>query len=296
MANADAAHPSMAQIRAGQDLELNLRRQLAARRFYRRGKAIHFVGGTVSVALALVSPVVLLLAPGLGPALGATAGAWIFLTRLLLEPLKREAQLKGACAQELFDCAVLGIGWNDSLIQPVAEEEIRRASGDMAAVEKVRNWYPAGVDSPWPRGVLVSQRANAVWARRQHRAYARVLTTVALGWGSLGIVVAIGHSAALAQYLVSIALPSLPALLDAVETSRRHSQAGDRRQLVEHHADRLLHLNQVEDRDLREIQDQLFCLRRDGPLVPDWFYKLIRSDYEDDMQYAADRVTKLTDC
>jgi hypothetical protein len=277
----------MSDIGVAQDLDVNLRRQLAARQFYSIGKWFHFGGASLAVALALVAPVVLLFAPDLGPTLGAIAGVWIFASRLILEPRKQEQQRKGAVAQEMFDCVVAELEWNDALVRRLSEEEIRRASGSMERAPEVRGWYPAEADLGWPSSVLVCQRSNAVWGRRQHRAYGQLLAGVAVGWGVIGILVAVAHGASLAEYLTTIALPSLPAVLDASEVSRLHGQAADKRGHLEAQIDQMVRAGATTAHELREIQDQLFSLRRDAPLVPNWFYKLLKADYEADMRYAA---------
>jgi hypothetical protein len=276
----------MSEIGAAQDRDINLHRQLAARHFYRIGKRLHFGGTSLAVALALASPLVLLYRPSLGPTLGAIAGVWIFVSRLVLEPFKQRSQLKGAKAQELFDCAVLGLNWNESLAKPLAAEEIRKASRSKDGVDKVKSWYPTSNEMQWPRSVLTCQRSNAVWARRQHEAYGLLLWVLAAGWFVVGVVVAVAHGASLGEYLVTIALPSLPALLDASDMSRGHTRAAASRQLLEDQTDSLLG-GAVTDLDLREVQDQLFSLRNDPPLIPEWFYKLVKPSYESDMQYAA---------
>lgn len=275
-----------------QNNEDSLRRRLAASHFYKIGKWLHRGGTSFTVTLALASPLVLLFRPGLGPILGAFAGLWIFASRLILEPFKREFQLKGATAQEQFDCVVLGVDWNDSLVRRLSDEEIRAASRSRTGVTEARDWYPTDEDMAWPTSVLMCQRSNAVWARRQHRAYGRLVVFAALAWAVFGIVVAVADAASLSAYLVTIALPSLPAFLDASEVYQGHAAAASSRQLLEDQTDALLASGAAGRQDLREIQDQLFNLRREAPLVPEWFYKRIRSTYEEDMRYAARQAAK----
>ena len=179
----------MTRIGEVQNQEPNLRRYLAAGHYYGLAKWFHFGGLWITVVLALVSPFVLVFKPDFGPTLGAIAGAWLFASRLLLEPIKRDLQLKGATAQEMFDCDIFGLKWNDTLVKRLSEEEIRGASGSMRRADEVRDWYPAGENMDWPRSVLVCQRSNAVWARRQHRAFAWVLYVAAGGWAAVGVVV-----------------------------------------------------------------------------------------------------------
>jgi hypothetical protein len=284
--------PTMSQIRETQNAEDSLRSRIAANHFYQRASWIHFGGASLTIILALASPFVLLFRPGWGPMLGAIAGAWIFASRIVLEPAKRDFQLKGATAQERFDCAVLALDWNDSLVRRLSEEEVRAASRSMKNREKSRDWYPAQVELAWPRSVLLCQRANTVWARRQHRWYARVVIGLTVGWAVFGVLTAVLHSASLGEYLVTILLPSLPAFLDASELSRVHAAAASARQLVEDQADAFFQSGSPSHQDLREIQDQLFNLRREAPLVPQWFYKMIRPGFEEDMQFAAEQLAK----
>jgi hypothetical protein len=280
------SEPSMAEIGVRQARDVNVRRQITARHFYKVAKIVHFGGLSLAIVLALVSPVVLLYEPDLGPTLGAIAALWIFVARLVLEPIRQAYQLKGATAQELFDCNVLGIGWNDALARRLADEEIRQASKSLRNAD--RRWYPADEAVPWPTSVLVCQRSNAVWARRQHVAYGWLLGGAAVIWVVLGIIIAVLHKASLGEYLTTVALPSLPAVLDAAEMSRGHRHAAGRRQELEDRADAALRSG-AASQDLREIQDQLFELRKDAPLVPQWFYNLIKPTYEEGMRYAAER-------
>jgi hypothetical protein len=282
----------MAVIRETQNEQESLRDRIAANHFYRNAKWIHFTGATVAILMAIASPFVLLFEPGWGPTLGAIGGLWIFVSRVVLEHLTREYKLNGAVAQERFDCRVLGFEWNDSLAGRLSDEEIRAASRSMKNAENARDWYPAADDHPWPQSVLICQRANTVWARRQHRTYSRVVIVGAVVWFVVGLIVAGADSASLTAYLVTILLPSLPAFLDTLELSRSHAAASGARRIVEDQTNRFLDNGDATYSDLREIQDQMFNLRRDAPLVPQWFYDLIRPGYEDDMQFAAGKAAK----
>jgi hypothetical protein len=283
-----AAEPDMDAIAALQSEETNLSRQLAARRYFQDAKRLQRGGSAVVSLLAFSSPFVLLAKPDLGPLLAAFAGLWIFLARFVFERFKRDSILEGVVAQEAFDCAVLGISWNDALAQRPAPEDIHGASQHVIdQIDDVRGWYPTVVSALWPTSVLICQRANAVWARRQHRAYARFLAVAVVVWFAIGIIVSVADSATLVEYLTIIALPSLPALLDTSELSKGHAGASLGREVLEHQTGDLLREGGANRRELREIQDQLFDLRRDGPLVPEWFYKRRRENYEEAMRKAA---------
>jgi SMODS-associating 4TM effector domain len=282
--------PNMTEIGVAQDNDRNLRRQEAKDHFYTVGNRYHFWGSAVAILLALASPFVLIYKPEWGPQLGAIAGVWIFASRLLLEPMKQRYQTKGAVAQELFDCDVLGIPWNDALIGQLSEEEIRSASkkfNSSRSKKKHKEWYPADSKMSWPKSVLTCQRSNAVWARRQHYSYGQFLIIASGVWVVVGIGISLQQNASLSQYLTTIALPSLPAVLDSIELAKKHLDASSRRKHLEDETNSLFDSNGVSEEDLREIQDQVFELRRQAPPVAGWFYWALSHRYEEDMRYAA---------
>jgi hypothetical protein len=290
--------PQMSAINHAQDLERNIRRQMAKARFYLLGNFSHTVGSICALVFALASPFVLIYRPDFGPYLGAIAGIWIFASRLLFESINQKCQAKGAASQELFDCDVLGLPWNNSLARQPTHEEIRRASKAYRTpkrVERHKGWYPSDEEFDWPQSVIVCQRSNAVWGCRQHRAYGWTLRLFAAAWFIIGVVFAINHGASLAEYITTIAFPSLPALLDATDISKRHLLAAARREEIGEEANRLFDDSSVDHETLREVQDRIFELRRTAPAVAWWFYRVVRGDFEADMRYAAAQMAKRGD-
>lgn len=283
------ARPSLREIGLAQNEDRNLRPQLAARRFYADAKALHFLGGSISLAFALAAPLFVLLWPKAGPLLGAGAGAWIFISRLLLIPLRDKKRSQGALAQETFDCEVLSLYWNPGLAEPLAHEDIYGAANRAKVEWNAGDWYPTDSGAAWPRSVLICQRSNAVWARRQHGGYGWVVVGFAAAWGVLGIVTALAAGETLATYLATIGLPSLPAFLDASEETRAHFRHSQARHRVESTIKKELATADADNPSaLRSIQDQIFLLRRRAPLVPEWFYRLRRQALEADMRKAAE--------
>jgi hypothetical protein len=150
-----------------------------------------------------------------------------------------------------------------------------------------RSWYPSEGPEVWPLSVLLCQRSNAVWAARQHRSYGYLLSILVILWGALGIVVSLLHGAELSEYLTTVLLPSLPAFLDACESAGDHFDAAARRGAIGEVIQNLIEHPPATVSDLREIQDELFTLRREQTHVPEVFYRWIKADYERDMRYGA---------
>lgn len=291
------AKPALEDVAVTQNQERNLSRQLAARRLYADAKFFHFLGTTVSFLLVVAVPFFVLGVPDAAAWLGAAGGGWIFVSRVLLVPLRDKRRLQGALAQEMFDGDVLGLEWNAGFPEPLAAEDIhgaaRRAKKKTRKKRKrwdVGDWYPTDAEAAWPASVLICQRSNAVWARRQHGGYGWVLAGFAAFCFVAGIVFGLVLGASLAEYLSTIVLPSLPALLDASEEAKEHFTASNARQRLESATQAALNEETVTSERLRALQDLLFALRRTAPLVPDWFYKLRRPELESDMRDAAREV------
>lgn len=281
----------MAEIAAAEKVDLNRLRQRAKSYFYRQAGRAGLIGSGVALLLALCGPFVLLFVPGAGPVLGAIAGAWIFLTRFGLRRFALEWQLKGVRVQEAFDCDVLGIPWNRALAAPMAPEEVHNAASKIDAGEEAEeSWYPTEVESPWPLSVLICQRSSAVWASRQHRSFSYLLIGTMITWGAIGLIITLAHGTTLGEYLVTIILPSLPGVLDGSDLVKRHQWAAERRDQINEHLEALIASGPATEIQVRETQDQLFALRRDGAQVPERFYRHLRDNYESDMRFGASQV------
>lgn len=297
----------MPEIARAEAVEANRHRNAAATTFYRRAKLYGLLGKGVAALLALAAPVVILAAPSVGPALGAVAAGWLFLSRIGFDRLRREWQGQGALAAEAYDCGVLGIDWNRALGTALEPEEIRAGAAVQEALHKgvpwwpwerpwwpwkkenakSGSWYPSEGQESWPLSVLLCQRSNAVWAARQHRSYAYLLSIVAILWGAFGVIAALVKGAELSEYLITVLLPSLPAFLDAIENVGGHIDAANRRTAISVTIKDLIDDGQAEEAQLRDVQDELFRLRREHTHVPDAFYWWVKADYERDMRYGA---------
>ena len=109
------------------------------------------------------------------------------------------------------------------------------------------------------------------------------MTIVGGAWTLAIIVFALVRDMTLFDFLVALFLPSAAALLDTIELARSHWQQSTKRRQVEddihdvwdtYHA----HPQDIPVEECRRLQDATYVLRRDGPAVPNWFYKLRRPE------------------
>lgn len=269
----------------------NLRVLAAARRRYQDRKRTHRwrVLGTLGVAAA--GPIVLLLKPEAGPFLGALAGTWVFLARTVLAFLESRGVDEGRRMQEVFDCTVLGLPWNPALGRRPSGEAISAAAQRWGRPDRLQNWYPAEHLGCSPRDVLICQRSSVAWGERLHNEYAWVIGIGATLLWLTGIVVAVADRSTLSVYLTTIGLPSLPALLDAVDLVKSHREASQAKGGMEADMTNLLEKGSKVSLELcRDYQDRIYAQRGRDPVVADRYYWLRRDAYEQHMREAAERL------
>ncbi|MDQ4145676.1 MAG: S-4TM family putative pore-forming effector [Actinomycetota bacterium] len=264
---------------------------LAAQRvLYSRAKRVHLFKILGTLVLAAVAPIVLHLVPAWGPSLGAVAGLCIFVSRIALDGFEQRLQRRAALVQEEFDTRVLGLPWNRALGRRVAHEDVTAAARKYSDRSDLRDWYPIPQAAGIAR-VLICQRTNAVWGRRQHVGYGWFIAGAGVAWTVVGILIAIATDATLAEYLVAILLPSLPALLDASDRAKGHLSASTARGELEAAIDDDLGTPGSSLDNCRHFQDQIFHLRANAPQIPDWWYRLFRKTYDADATAAADAIS-----
>lgn len=272
---------SSAQIKLRQDQHQHLQRLLAYSYLYCTAQRWHRARVLGTFVLATVAPVVSLLVPSTSDILAAVSAGWLVAGRTILSWLEEHGTLHAVGVQELYDTRLFKLPWNTALAgrQP-APEDVAAAAAHIRDDTGYRDWYSIDLgDVPWPGDVLLCQRMSMIWSRRDHRAYGTTILITGIAWFALGLAVALARDLSLAAYLIKIFLPSSPALLDCTELARSHWRHATRRENAEqdvqdiwdaHHDDPA----GIDPAACRNIQDSAYLLRRHGPRVPGFFYRL----------------------
>lgn len=265
---------------------------------YRRAKRFRGLRLAVSGLLAVLGPLVSLWSLDAAGVVGALAGAWVLLTRLVLIPIEHERISCAVAIQERFDTRLFDLPWPGGLAgsepseEDIADAARRLGEDDRVTAQHQGGWYPSTAGLRWPVDVLVAQWASAAYGRRQHRDYFWFLTTGAGLILLAVIVVGIALEMSLVEWLVTFLLPGLPALVDIGELADGHRRISDQRKVLESQIGdlwraELTHPGTLSMNDCRKVQDLLFKLRQDGRQVPEWFYWLHRDRNEANMDEAA---------
>lgn len=293
--------PQSTEIVQAQNSDANLRLLLVQRRLYSYAKIWSMVRGIGVGVVAIVAPILTAVVPEAAVVVAAVAAAWFALNRLLFSFLERYFATRGATAQEQFDTSIFGMPTIAIRSPRLMPEEMRRLAGDRVrrkkaySDESLKDWYPIRTDVDGTVAIAISQRANLAYSQTLLRRNAAVWLVLLIVWAVVAVIIGIANHFDLLTFLLVVALPTMPPLLDAVDEALRVLAAGkERRALADQIQDAIATSSKtpIRPEQLLAWQAQLFALRRDSPLVPDWLYWLLRPRTEDEMNDGARTIAK----
>lgn len=288
--------PSSEQIASAQNMDVNLKLLLAQRRLYSSAKVWTGIRGVGVGIVAVASPVLAAMWPNAAVPAATVAAVWYVLNHVLFKSLERRGAARGATVQERFDTSIFGmptIAVRDLRVLP---EDVARLTGvrfrrrRAYATESLRDWYPIQMGVSGPVAIAIAQRANVAYTRRLLDWNASIWLVLLAGWGIVTVVISLVNGFDLATFLLIAAIPVLPPLVDSWGEYRRVRAAGREREALANEIEDAIKSDAstpIKPEQLIAWQSQLFALRRDAPLVPDWLYSLLRSRNESEMSEAA---------
>ena len=288
--------PSSRLIATAQNSPAALRLLLAQRRLYSRAKRWAFMRTIGISGVAVAAPLVTYFVPSASVGMGAVAGAWIFVSRTWFVRVERSYAARGADVQEQFDSLVFSMPQLALRAPRVTPEEISDLVGDDSTAlasadrERLKDWYPVDDQLPGHISIAIAQRANAAYSERLLNANANVWLLMTGAWSLLAAVLGVSLGLGLSDFLLGVALPLLPALLDVFEQWDSTRSAGRERRAIADGIERRIRRvdgDAVTGQDLLIWQDQLYDLRRRAPQIPDLVYTGTRRRNELAMTAAA---------
>lgn len=291
--------PRSIDIAISQNRDANLRLLLAQRRLYSQAKSWSMLRGIGIGIVAIGAPILTAVIPDAAVLAATTAATWFTLNRLLFSSLEGRYAARGATAQEQFDTAIFDMPTIAVRNPRLMPEEIRRLTGDRIrrkraySDESLKNWYPIQTDVDGAVAIAISQRANLAYSQTLLSRNAAVWLATLIVWAVIAVGIGVASNFSLLTFLLVVALPTLPPLLDAADEAMRVRAAGrERRAMADEMQDAIsAHAStSIQPQQLLTWQAQLFALRRDSPLVPDWLYWLLRPQTEDEMNDGAKTI------
>lgn len=217
----------------------------------------------------------------------------------LLNSLQKKLRGQAALVQEAFDTKVLDIAWNEIKVgkRPEPElihEQARKFGNGAQKRDKLKNWYPVGVQQlPVRWGTIVCQRANVWWDSTLRRRYANTLMTVLILLAIALIWLAFSRSMSITDFVMTMVIPMAALYKLGVSQFVDHRDAADRLDKLKDHAEKLwsdaingAELNELKMKS-RRLQDEIYDGRKRNPPVFDRFFWMFRDDHEQQMNKGA---------
>ncbi|MBP2397603.1 hypothetical protein JOF39_000684 [Glutamicibacter protophormiae] len=235
--------------------------------------------------------------------MATTAAVWYVFNHVLFKFLERRGATRAATVQEQFDTKIFGMPTIVVREFRVSPEDISQLTGagtgvragrrHAYAVEKLRDWYSIQENVPGAVAIAIAQRGNVAYSRRLLDRNAALWLSLLVAWSAMSVTISVVNGFSLATFLLVAAIPVLPPLVDAWDEFRKVRAAGREREALANEMQDAILANSttpIQPEQLVAWQSQLFALRRDAPLVPDWLYQLLRNRNEAEMSEAAQAI------
>lgn len=280
--------------------------RLAAKTFtYAQAEAIEWLQAALPVINALVWPGILAAKP--------EATVWAAFCGLILpladtavlDPLQKHWKAQAAKIQEVFDCEVLDLEWNDLVAGPKpTPESVAEAAQHFSTLRgntsQLPNWYPTCI-APLPNHLarIICQRSNCWWDGKLRRRFAFWVIGIVAVAVVFAVAIGLVFGVSLEGFVLAVLAPTAPALIWGLrEFNRQRSTAND--------SDRTLQYatalwERACSQDLpphmlqhcsRQLQDAIYWRRKSSPVNPSFLYSKVRSRYEHQMHKGAEELAR----
>ena len=262
---------------------------------------------SIVIATAVVVPAINAFYPAF-QAWGALVGGLVVLVDFILfERSVKYYQELGAKIQEVFDTELLGIPWNAIRVgeRPLPEtivglsDQFKKARAkDSDSITRLQNWYPVVAGKlPLELGRLVCQRSSMVWDANMRKRYCRLYIVVIFLMVIAGTGYALLREWTLAQFLLGVVAPLLPAIVKVWRGYSKHQESAGASERARQSLSATWTQAMTRDAsadvlltDSRHLQDELFDRRKTSSRVPNWFYRSYRPEFERQMTRGAEEM------
>lgn len=287
-----------------QNTQQQLERLAAQRHIYSQSKKLLALQMLLTIAIPIMLTSVMTIEQNI-KVWAAFYGVLISFIDVFIEHRQKKMKTCAAIIQEMFDCDVLRMKWNELKIgnRPDAEtisEAAESIKKNRLEYEKLKNWYPAAI-APLPLFLarLICQRTNCWWNMKLRRRYRSVLIVGVLLPALLFVAISIHQNMTMISFILGILAPFSPTILWAIREYYKQGEAADALDKLKIQIEGIWRKSmsnelteEAIERISRDIQNEIFDRRRTDPVVFDWIYWLLRDKQEAQMNKRAEELVK----
>lgn len=283
----------MNNIKALQDKPENLKLMAAQRVAYQRAKENFAKQVIITVAFAVLFNFIRLIPKEL---IGAFLPYIVLfsVTASLADVLYfvgkiSKLRTNAAKIQEEFDCNVYEMSWNKvnsgSKAPPTfINEQVKLYRANPSS--PIENWYDIDLNGlSQELAILLCQETNLWYDANLRNKFIRDIKYLLTGLIAVSFLIGMVSGLTLGLFILYLVAPLLPAVVLAIKIYKENTKAVTLSDELRKEVLALKELSQGPTKDeLRQIQDKIYCNRKDGPLVPEQFYRKKRSELEEGMK------------
>jgi hypothetical protein len=229
--------------------------------------------------------------------------AVVLLDSMFLDKAQKSLKKEAAQIQELFDCELLEMPWNEFKVgDKPTPETIDHSSRALKRelTEREKNWYPSIVGKlPLYLCRVVCQRTNIWWDGELRRRYAFWLSSFAVGIILLAAIVGMVRNMSLGTFVLTIMAPLFPAAMWFIrERNRQKESTATLDRLMKHTTNLWTGVlgAQMSPTDAlgksRELQDELFVHRQSNQPIPNLVNRIFAGRFNESMNKGAEELVK----
>ena len=290
-----------------QNLDVNIDRLLAQRRLYSNAKIMQYI----LIAITVIIPVLIAFVTNFSN-LRIDDTSWIYTIyaivvifgEKILEIFIDRNKKTAASIQEKFDTNIFDIPENELLNSVFIDHDIVRKYSkkdklNANKISRVTNWYSTRIDCLQTNiAILFCQRMNICYDQNIKKKYNKLLISLSVLTFITLLIISLTNDFSLKKFIIEVILPSIPILNFTYKEINQNIESVDNlqklREIIENKLSSLSRNDVIEIEELRNIQDIIFNNRILSPLIPDFIYKILWTELEDEMNYSVEnRIVEL---
>ena len=290
-----------------QNLDVNIDRLLAQRRLYSNAKIMQYI----LIAITVIIPVLIAFITNFSN-LRIDDTSWIYTIyaivvifgEKILEIFIDRNKKTAASIQEKFDTNIFDIPENELLNSVFIDHDIVRKYSkkdklNANKISRVTNWYSTRIDCLQTNiAILFCQRMNICYDQNIKKKYNKLLISLSVLTYITLLIISLTNDFSLKKFIIEVILPSIPILNFTYKEINQNIESVDNLQklseIIENKLSSLSRNDVIEIEELRNIQDRIFNNRILSPLIPDFIYKILWTELEDEMNYSVEnRIVEL---
>ncbi len=280
----------MNSIKINQELPQNMLLLEAQRVTYANAKKIYRWQLTFTIVIVVVLNFVKLTQKtftniDLTPYIALISVSITLIDLLFLSGYLSKFKTNGAKIQELFDCHVYNMEWNETNSGDKPENWVVEEAEKMYVYNPkapLTNWYHIKLDGlNQEEAILRCQETNLEYDRKLRFHFKNDCIIVCLVVVVISFIIATIMNASLQGYLTNFVAPTLPLIVILIKLILDNQKAVKSLEEVRKAARKLRNAGCTPSMNqLRQVQDKLYCSRKDSTLIPENYYHYRRTKLE----------------